>query len=139
MEWPREALRACDNCQLSFHSIPAFVVVPARRFSHAGLYGNYCSWNCAKRGLMDIQPRNWFALMSIVAMRSGAKLPIVPSKKQRPPHKRQKQFPLKPVDGLFLIPVRVYITYIPMTTEPSNAEDDEPPPTTFSSIIHSTL
>lgn len=41
-----------------------------------GIYGSYCSWNCAKRDLLNLRSRSWFALLAITAIRMGAKLPI---------------------------------------------------------------
>jgi hypothetical protein len=41
-----------------------------------GIYGCYCSWNCAKRCLLDVSNRPWFALLAITALKTGARLPI---------------------------------------------------------------
>lgn len=71
--WPRQALGPCWDCHSVFHGIPAFIMVPS---SHLGIYGNYCSWNCAKRALLKLRTRRWFSLMAITAIRTGAKLPI---------------------------------------------------------------
>ena len=53
--------------------------------SPVGIYGVYCSWNCAKRGLLGLRTRPWFALLAITALKSGATLPIVIAPKGKKP------------------------------------------------------
>ena len=50
-------------------------MVPSRS-STPGVYGQCCSWNCAKRELRRIGNRPWFALLAITALRTGANLPL---------------------------------------------------------------
>lgn len=50
-------------------------MVPSRTPT-PGVYGQFCSWNCAKRQLGRLGNRPWFALLAITALRTGAKLPL---------------------------------------------------------------
>lgn len=70
-------LRECDFCGDRFHHLAAHVMVPARASGIPGVYGIFCSWNCAKRYLLRLGNRPWFALMAITALRTGCRLPIL--------------------------------------------------------------
>lgn len=72
---------------------------------------------------MRINP--WFAWLSIVAVKAGAKIPIVASPTRRPPLPNTKQICKTP------IPLYVYSRHHMVTMT-----DSEPEPEVFESIIH---
>lgn len=65
----------CDACDDLFEHYAAHIMVP-NRSAIPGIYGIFCSWNCAKRVLLRMRNRPWFALMAITALRTGCRLPI---------------------------------------------------------------
>lgn len=118
--WPRRSVDPCRACGLLFHHIPAFIMVPR---SHLGIFGNYCSWNCAKRDLLRLRTRQWFSLMAITAIRTGATLPI------RISDHNKSCIPLKippALDNLIYVS-NVHIGPPPLLL-PTISENDEEPP-----------
>lgn len=114
----------CDYCHDVFRHYAAHIMVP-NRSAVPGYFGWYCSWNCAKRDLLRMRNRPWFALMAITALRSGAKLPIRidPNIKDE----RVRRIP----KGLENIVPRQYIhTPLPPLCE-SSLEDDEQEPEVY--------
>lgn len=91
LHWPDRCLDPCGNCGLLFRGPPAAVVTPSRVPNFVCLSGRYCSWNCAKRRLIGLRNRPWFALLAITALKTGARLPIVASEEGKPPHPKYKE------------------------------------------------
>lgn len=138
-------MEPCGNCGLYFLDPPAAVVTPTSTSSAVGLSGRYCSWNCAKRRLIGLRNRPWFALMAITALKSGAKLPLRPSESGKPPHRKYKEV-------VKVIPnVSVYSLQPPLfcPTPPSqtvmevasSSPEEEPEPVVFESVsmVHSSF
>lgn len=126
IRWPTSTQQPCENCSQLFRNIPSFIVLPKNNtYGTIGIHGSYCSWNCAKRGLLSMRINPWFAWLSIVAVKSGAKLPIIASPTQKPPLANTKQICKTP------IPLYVYSRNHIVTMV-----DSEPEPEVFESIIH---
>lgn len=134
---------SCDNCNCQFSHLPAAIVVPSRD-ACIGLYGCYCSWNCAKRGLFGLRTRPWYALLSITAIKTGAKLPIKISPLGRPPDKKDRQIVCR-IPFLSVIRVKsIGIKYLPLpacqlSSSISSDIETEPEPEVFESIIQASF
>jgi len=132
----------CDNCHCRHRNIPAAIVVPSTN-SYLGLYGSYCSWNCAKRGLLGLRSRAWFTLLAITAMKTGAKLPIKISLLGKSPDKKDCQVVRKIPPLLFIRLKTLGIQYIPLPHQLSSSTssdiETEPEPEVFESIIQASF
>lgn len=114
--WPVSTDRPCDHCGDRFRHIPSFIMVPGKCVC---AFGNYCSWNCAKRALLRLRTRPWFALMAITALKTGAKLPI----SIEPTDKSCR--PVKIPPSLQLITIKEFIQINP-PNEKTTDIDNEP-------------
>lgn len=123
--WPLVSVEPCLDCGARFDNIPAFIMVPS---SHLGIYGNYCSWNCAKRALLRVRTRRWFSLMAITAIRTGAKLPI------RIFQDKKDCIPLFVPQSLRNV---IYVSNIHIQEPPplKTIEEEEEEPTPFSDVL----
>ena len=129
--WPRsKPSDRCHNCHHHLPLLPAAIVVPR---SPLGLYGTFCSWNCAKRRLVCLRTRPWFGLLARTAIKTGAKLPIIASARGCPPQSTVKQVVL--FDPRIVIQRISYIT-IPEPTlyNASSILAEEGEPEVFESI-----
>jgi hypothetical protein len=117
-----------------FRCSPAAIVVP-RLHSRIGLFGNYCSWNCAKRGLLGLRNRPWYALLAITAIKTGATLPIRLSEKGKPPPQNETQI-VKQIPSSLTVEIVKYIS-IPHIYPDSASTDSEPE--VFESIIQASF
>lgn len=117
-----------------FHNPPAAIVSPLPWPHTVGLFGNYCSWNCAKRGLLGLRNRPWFSLMGITCLKTGASLPIRMSEKGKPPLPEEKQIVKKIPSSLFVF-IMENIHYRQFTNPSTNPEEEEDTePISFASV-----
>lgn len=93
--WRVSSRERCGNCLVRFHDPPAHIIAPTSQPSTVGLFGTYCSWNCAKRALFQLRTRTWFALLAITALQLGATLPIQMSESGKPPAPETKKVVLR--------------------------------------------
>lgn len=84
---------------------------------------------------MDIQPRAWYTLMAITAIKTGAKLPIIPSPKKHP-YQGKPLVVKKRLDHAFCVTSLVVPYY---KERGRGADNEEGEPTVFPSIIHSSF
>lgn len=89
--WRFSTRERCGNCLVHFLDPPSHIITPSSQHDLIGLFGAYCSWNCAKRALFDLRTRQWFSLLAITALKLGATLPIVMSDRGKPPQNKIKQ------------------------------------------------
>lgn len=82
---------------------------------------------------MGLQPRNWFTLLAITALKMGARLPIVPSENGKSPLMGTKQV-IKYIPEDLDQTRNVSLLRIPHYKVPSPLEVLQPQ--TFASIIH---
>lgn len=141
-EWPLRSDLPCHNCGYTYSYPPCAIITPRNRHGAYGLFNRYCSWNCAKRGLLGLRNRPWFSSLSLIAKRSGATFPIKASETGKPPLPHEKQIIrfLPTLSPLQLQPV-VQIPYIAIivetTSSPENGiEEEEEEPIVFESVSY---
>ena len=119
--WNADGLaRACDFCGDVFRHYAAHIMVPSRVSDVPGIYGVFCSWNCAKRSLLRMRNRPWFALMAITALRTGCRLPL------RTDGTKDQVVRFIP-SHLANVNLKRYInTPLPPVVEEKSPDDDEP-------------
>ena len=106
-------------------------MVPLRDLC-VGLFGVYCSWNCAKRGLLGLRTRPWYSLLAITAIKTGAKLPIVLSPTGKPPPAYSKQI-VKKIPPSLNVKVVQHVCIPIITPDEKSYSDSEPD--TFESVM----
>lgn len=126
-------MEPCVNCSTHYESIPACIVTPKDRLGRYGLYHRFCSWNCAKRGLLGLKTKPWFTLLGISALFSGASLPIHASEYGQPPCASHKQIVrhIPPFRNVNLYPV----IQIPLLQHEKKTETEEEQPQVYDSVV----
>lgn len=125
-DWGDAHTGVCGNCGRNFEHMAAHIMVPG---SPLGVFGCYCCWNCAKRGLLDLRTRSWFALMAITALRTGATLPIrvFPTGVQPPADQQQRvrYIPVALRKVQLVKHVRIPLIALPSISEEEPLEEPE--------------
>ena len=123
----------CWNCGIPIKFVPAAIVLPKNdNLGSVGICGRYCTWNCAKRGLLNMKIKPWFSWLSIVALKAGCKLPIIASNTGECPSKQISKYQKRKIP-LYVYEKQSYITTI------TSSEISDSEPEVFESIIQSSF